>query len=192
MDFDFSHIKLIVGLGNIGDRYARTRHNTGFLFVDRLVEELETRNGNRVTWSEDSKKGVIHTSVPHPKDPSIKLHIIKPTTYMNLSGRAVSAMMSYYQLSLDELLVVHDDLDILLGEYKIQLDKGPKSHNGILSINQHLGTSNYWRIRIGAEYRGESGKDMMSGEAYALEEFCKKEREMLEGVFGEVVQILLD
>ncbi len=192
MKFDFSQIKLIVGLGNIGDRYAKTRHNTGFLFVDRLTEELEARNGDKVTWSEDSKKGVVHTSVLHPNDPSIKLHIIKPTTYMNLSGRAVSAMMSYYQLSLDELLVVHDDLDILLGDYKIQLDKGPKSHNGILSINQHLGTSKYWRVRIGVEYRGESGKDMMSGEAYALEEFSKKEREILDRVFSEVVQILLN
>jgi PTH1 family peptidyl-tRNA hydrolase len=89
-------------------------------------------------------------------------------------------------------IVVHDDLDILLGDYKIQLDKGPKSHNGILSINQHLGTSKYWRVRIGVEYRGESGKDMMSGEAYALEEFSKKEREILDRVFSEVVQILLN
>jgi len=187
MELDLSKIKLIVGLGNIGDRYAKTRHNTGFLFVDRLVEELETRNNDKVTWSEDTKKGVIHTSVPHPNDPSSKLHIIKPTTYMNLSGRAVSAMMSYYQLSLDELLVVHDDLDILLGDYKIQLDKGPKSHNGILSVNQHLGTSNYWRIRIGVEYRGESGKDMMSGEDYALSTFNESERKILEKVFLNIM-----
>lgn len=191
MDIDLSKIQLIVGLGNIGDRYAKTRHNAGFLFVDRLVEELEERSGNKVTWSEDSKKGVIHTSVPHPLDPASKLHIIKPTTYMNLSGRAVSAMMSYYQLSLDELLVVHDDLDILLGDYKIQLDKGPKSHNGILSVNEHLGTSNYWRVRIGVEYRGESGKDMMSGEDYALENFSKREREKLDSVFEGIIQSLL-
>jgi len=190
LNLDLSKIKLIVGLGNIGDRYAKTRHNTGFLFVDRLVEELEKRNSDKVAWSEDSKKGVVHTSVPHPKDPSIKLHIIKPTTYMNLSGRAVSAVMSYYQLSLDELLVVHDDLDILLGDYKIQLDKGPKSHNGILSVNQHLGTSNYWRIRIGVEYRGESGKDMMSGEDYALSTFNESERKILEKVFLDIITFI--
>jgi len=91
--------------------------------------------------------------------------LVKPTTLMNRSGQAVSDILNYFQVSPEEMLLVHDDLDIALGEYKIQFAKGPKIHNGIDSVENYLDTKDFWRLRLGIENRGEdsqiSGKDFV-------------------------------
>ncbi|MBU1071203.1 aminoacyl-tRNA hydrolase, partial [Patescibacteria group bacterium] len=114
-------MKLIVGLGNIGEKYKNTRHNVGFMVVDELEKHKEDLG---------------------------KVMLVKPATFMNESGRAVAKMVRFYKLDLDNLYVVHDDLDLKLGEYKIQKGVGPKVHNGILSVEKELGDKEFWRVRV--------------------------------------------
>jgi PTH1 family peptidyl-tRNA hydrolase len=116
-------MKLIVGLGNPGREYENTRHNVGAIFIDYLKKK-------------EIPSGII---------------LAKTDVFMNDSGTSVRKMVDYYKLGLDFLCVVHDDLDIPLGSYKIQKGKGPKLHNGILSVENELGSEDFWRVRIGVD-----------------------------------------
>jgi len=160
-------MKLIVGLGNPGERYKGTRHNVGFVVMETMVGQAE--------WKESRKmKGVFR------KEEGMVL--VKPTTFMNESGRAVVNFKNFYKISLDDLWVVHDDLDLKLGEYKVQKGVGPKVHNGILSIEKQLGNKDFWRVRVGVD--GRNGHRSVSGEEYVLGKFSKEEM----GVINEVVE----
>lgn len=114
------------------------------------------------------------------------LMLVKPMTYMNKSGEAVQKIMQFYKIPMNDLWVVHDDLDIKLGEYKIQFGKGPKVHNGVNSIEQALGTSEFWRVRIGIDYRSQMTDYRISGEEYVLGKFTHEEKEILNNTFGKV------
>lgn len=135
--------RLVVGLGNPGEEYRNTYHNIGSLLVEKIVESL---NGNFSEWSGKSfyyfKAG--------------ELVFIKPKTYMNESGGAVYSAMKHFGIESDNLLVVHDDADLPLGTYKIDFDRGSAGHNGIKSIIDELGSSAFWRIRIGV--RGDNNE----------------------------------
>lgn len=155
---------LIVGLGNIGEEYEKTRHNAGFMFVDKLAgEEQFLKN----------------------------FTLVKPQTMMNDSGRAVRKIMDFYKLGIDDVVVVHDDLDIAFGEYKIQKDKGPKVHNGVLSVEQCLGRTDFWRVRIGIDNR-QPGVNYGTGADYVLSNFSKVEVKELNVLFEEIVKELAE
>lgn len=155
---------LIVGLGNIGEEYEKTRHNAGFKFVDKLAgEEQFLKN----------------------------FTLVKPQTMMNDSGRAVQKMMNFYKLGIEDVVVVHDDLDIAFGEYKIQKDKGPKVHNGVLSVEQCLGRTDFWRVRIGIDNR-QPGVNYGTGADYVLSNFSKQEVKDLDVLFEEIVKELAE
>ncbi len=133
-------MKLVVGLGNPGKRYKNTRHNIGFMVVNSIAGEIN--------WVE-SKKGKLHYFWK-----SDNLEYIKPQAYMNKSGESVLAVTKKHQnLKKENIFVIHDDLDIKLGEYKIQFGKGPKDHNGLVSIYEKLGTKKFWHVRVGIENR---------------------------------------
>jgi len=153
-------VKLIIGLGNPGKSYAETRHNTGFLVVDALQK------------------------VKLPKAVVLR----KSDVFMNDSGSFVKKLTSAYHLVPSALYIVHDDLDIKLGEYKIQFGRGPKDHNGILSIEDKLGTKDFWRVRVGVDNRPLDGKPM--GEEYVLQNFSEEERKILDKVIFEVCKKL--
>lgn len=146
-------MKLIVGLGNPGQKYKNNRHNVGFMVVDRLMEE---------------------------KLPGIKL--LKPDSFMNRSGVAVKRE----EPNLRFLYVVHDDLDIELGKFKISFGKGPKVHNGLKSIYEQMGTKDFWHVRVGIDNRMKTGF-RGTGEEYVLQNFRPEEREIIKNVIDKVV-----
>jgi peptidyl-tRNA hydrolase, PTH1 family len=157
IQFKLSKIKLVAGLGNIGREYIGSRHNIGFEFVETLA------GSNRFNEEKKLKALLFPVEINHNK-----IILAKPTTMMNASGETVNLIMNYFKFSPEEILIVHDDLDLSLGNYKIQFDKGPKVHNGILSIENRLGTSKFWRLRIGIDNRTLDEKKFMSGADYVL------------------------
>ena len=155
---------LICGLGNPGVNYKNTRHNIGFHLVDNIISHL-----NLDKIKEDKIKelysGVINNQ---------KLFVLKPLTFMNLSGKAVSEIISFYKIKLDNTFVIHDELDLELSKVKIKQGGGNGGHNGLESIDQFVG-KNYFRIRIGIGHPGN--KDLVS--SYVLNKFLKEEEEII-------------
>lgn len=163
-------MKVIVGLGNPGVLYSSTRHNAGILFVEQLAETLHSDYG----WRK-------HFDALIFKTPELVLVKTKEV-FMNESGRLLQGLPE------GELYLVHDDLDIKLGEYKIQKGVGPKVHNGVESIENQLGTKDFWRIRIGIDNRDSQNR--IPGEEYVLQKFSSEEREILKGVCDEIIKTI--
>jgi peptidyl-tRNA hydrolase, PTH1 family len=133
-------IKLIVGLGNPGRQYEKTRHNAGFLFLDSLAEELG------YNWINESKfQGIFAQG----KVANTPIMLLKPNTFMNRSGQAVGKLARYYKLQPEEILVVHDELDFAAGIVKLKKDGGHAGHNGLRDIIAHLNSNQFYRLRIG-------------------------------------------
>lgn len=160
---------LLVGLGNPGSRYALTRHNMGFMALDVLAESLSTR-------FDTSKKWQAQIAEAHWKDTSVTL--LKPQTYMNLSGESVRA---YYQnqphMRTAPLIVFHDEVDIPFGQLRVKLGGGDAGHNGLKSLRQCLGHGDYYRIRLGVG-RPPAGSPLDLAD-YVLQPFAKNETEAL-------------
>ena len=161
-------MKLIVGLGNPGSKYKNYRHNAGFLVID----ELKTR--------------ITNNQIPTSK----QILISKSKNFMNDSGSFVLSQYTKYNIPYTSLYVIHDDLDIRLGEFKIQFGKGPKGHNGILDIEKKLGTSEFWRVRVGVDNRVQRIGDSVQGERYVLEDFVVDEKVILNKVIKEICRKL--
>lgn len=174
---------LIVGLGNPGSEYVHTRHNVGFKVVDALAVALSLR------FSYQKK---VNGQLAHKND----IYLLKPETFMNRSGEAVRAALEYYgdgkpnAQQLKKIFVVHDDLDIALGKFKIQQGKGPKVHNGLNSIIQSVGSELFINVRIGIENRGVD-RALFPGGKYVLAPFTSAEDDKLQQVVPQVVQELL-
>jgi hypothetical protein len=132
-------MKIIAGLGNPGTEYAQTKHNVGFMLVDALAEHL-----NAPAWKEDFFSAITEVRIGGEK-----VFLVKPLTYMNNSGEALGPMLSYYKMDADDLVVVHDDMDIPAGTVRIRKKGGSGGHNGIKSILAHVGSENFARVRIG-------------------------------------------
>ncbi len=155
-------MKLIVGLGNPGPTYSQTRHNIGFMVVDKLIEEL-----NPNTISKKSFEGELFKS----KD----ILLLKPTTFMNLSGKSVQAVANFYKINLDDILVIHDEIDIPFGAIKLKKGGGNGGHNGLKSIDSLI-TKEYNRLRLGVGK--PERKEMVA--SYVLSKFEPKEQEVLD------------
>lgn len=140
---------LLVGLGNPGNEYALTRHNVGFWVIDKIAQTRFIAGFSRKFNSE-----YAHLLVA-----GHKLILLKPQTYMNLSGRAVSAVTQFYKIPLENTIVIHDDLDLPLGKVKLKRGGSAAGHKGLQSIDDLVG-SNYWRMRIGIGHPGH--KDLVS------------------------------
>ena len=132
-------MKIIAGLGNPGAEYAQTKHNVGFMLVDALAEHL-----NAPAWKEDFFSAMTEVRIGGEK-----VFLVKPLTYMNNSGEALGPMLSYYKVDADDLVVVHDDMDIPAGTVRIRKKGGSGGHNGIKSILTHVGSEDFARVRIG-------------------------------------------
>jgi PTH1 family peptidyl-tRNA hydrolase len=132
--------KLIVGLGNPGDEHVEDRHNAGFWFVDALAKQLGVR-----FEAEKRFHGKVAKATWEDRD----LFLLKPNTYMNLSGQAVGALCRFHKILPADLLVVQDELDLKPGTARIKLGGGTGGHNGLKDIHAHLGTPEYWRLRLG-------------------------------------------
>lgn len=178
-------MKLIVGIGNPGEKYVKTRHNVGFQVADRLQTTVYSMD----SWELIKR---FKAEVCRPKADGII--IAKPQTFMNDSGKAVKSLATFYKIPASDIWVVHDDLDIRLGEYKIQFGTGPKVHHGIQSVDEALGTKDYWRVRVGIENRYQTVSSIkyqvsskIPGEEYVLQNFTNGEWETLEQAIIQIV-----
>ncbi|MFZ3591030.1 aminoacyl-tRNA hydrolase [Bacillus sp. DJP31] len=154
-------MKLIIGLGNPGRQYAQTRHNVGFIAVDELAHR------HTISLDKEKFKGLFGTGVIHNE----KVVLLKPLTYMNLSGESVRSLMDYYQISIDDIIVIYDDLDLPVGKIRLRTKGSAGGHNGMKSIIQHTGTQEFKRIRIGVD-RPQNG---MKVPDYVLGKFSPEE-----------------
>jgi len=165
------NLYLIVGLGNPGAEYARTRHNAGFGVAERLAERW------RVAWTYEKK---FNARLASAQRNSRRVLLCEPQTYMNSSGEAVGAVIAYYQVPLTGLLVVVDDADLPLGEIRLRPGGGSGGHHGLESIEQHLGTPEYARLRIGIGR--QSGTREITG--YVLGRFGSTEAALVDKVLN--------
>ncbi len=163
-------IKLIVGLGNPGRQYEKTRHNAGFLFLDRLVIE------SNCAWVSESRFDGLVAEVNIAGG---KVILLKPGAFMNRSGQAVGKVARYYKLSPEEILVVHDDLDFDAGVVKLKKDGGHAGHNGLRDIIAHLGSKEFYRLRIGIG-RPPAGKAVAD---FVLSSPSKNEWDLMSSAF---------
>ena len=116
--------------------------------------------------------------------------MVKPQMFMNRSGEVVTKIANFYKVTIDDLVVIHDDLDIRLGEYKIQKGVGPKVHNGLTSVEERLGTADFWRLRIGVDNRIQNSEFRIQGEDYVLADFLPEEKTIIDGVIEKAVKEL--
>ena len=137
-------IRLVVGLGNPGAEYSETRHNAGFWFCERLAGQLGVSLGREARFH-----GLVGQARP------AGAWLLLPQTFMNRSGQAVGALARFYRVAPSEILVVHDELDIPPGQLRIKFGGGLGGHNGLKDITSHLGTQDYWRLRIGIGHPGD-------------------------------------
>jgi PTH1 family peptidyl-tRNA hydrolase len=159
-------LKLVVGLGNPGSEYARTRHNVGFVVADRLAEVLGARfQGGKFA----AEEAVARAG-------SERIVIVKPQTYMNHSGEAVGAALRFHKLGLEDLVVIHDDLELAPYRVQLKIGGGHGGHNGLKSLNGHVGGVDYARVRVGVG----RPPPMMDPADYVLGRFPKDEAAELE------------
>lgn len=157
-------MKLIVGLGNPGKKYEKTRHNVGFLVLDALQEKLKKEHISNWEHSRKFRAEIAGTQIHNEK-----VILVKPQTFMNESGVAVQSIANFYKVHANDIIVVHDDKDIPLGEIKVQQDRGSAGHNGIKSIIEHIGTQNFLRIRVGVA--NNNAKQMENIADFVLSKF---------------------
>ena len=138
-------IKLFVGLGNPGPEYAATRHNAGFWWIDQIARQLNVQLV--------SERG-FHGLVARASVQGASVWLLQPQTFMNLSGKSVAALARFYKIAPQEILVAHDELDLPAGEAKLKQGGGHAGHNGLRDIHAQLGSSDYWRLRLGIGHPG--------------------------------------
>ncbi len=167
-------MKLIVGLGNPGEKYEKTRHNLGWRVVDFLTEEMEINQ-----LKEDKKFNALIG-----KKNNIVLS--KPLTFMNNSGQSVKAIADYFKIPSQDILIIHDDIDLNLGEVKLQESRGAAGHKGVESVIEHLGTKDFIRIRIGIKPAEEN----IDTEKFVLENFTDQEEKIIKGVIEKAAGLI--
>ena len=170
-------IKLIVGLGNPGEKYERTRHNAGYWWVDAIAAR------KRAAWKKETKFSGWTTRV---EEGGREFHLLKPATYMNESGRSVSALMRFFKIEPAELLVVHDELDLPPGAVKLKRGGGTGGHNGLSDIGEALGTKDFWRLRVGIGHPGD--RDVVAD--YVLDKPRRAEQDAIDPPFERSLELL--
>jgi PTH1 family peptidyl-tRNA hydrolase len=157
---------LVVGLGNPGSKYALTRHNIGFMAVD-----LFAIGANSPPWKEEQKAHVCKFQLDDQQ-----VLLVKPMTFMNLSGQSVQALMQFYKIPLENLIVIQDDIDQPFGKIRFHKNRGHGGHNGIRNISELLGTADYIRLKLGV---GRPAHPEMAVADYVLQKFSSEEQQQL-------------
>jgi len=173
-------MKIIAGLGNPGTQYQKTRHNIGFMAVDKVQEENNLEDFKlEKKFKAEISKGEIGQE---------KVMLVKPQTFMNNSGQALQAIVKFYKLNSKDIIVIHDEIDLPLGKLKISSGKSSAGHNGIKSIMQHLGSEGYTRIRLGVS----PNKKLPSTKTvkYVLQNFSLLQKRELKKVLGEMSEVI--
>lgn len=175
-------MKLIIGLGNPGREYENTRHNAGFMFVDALQKKCELSE-----FSFDKK---FHAEISNGTCPDgTKMILVKPQEFMNRSGSAVYAICEYYKVPFTDIIVVHDDLDIEIGNYKKSHNIRAAGHNGVQDIIEKTGTQEFTRIRIGIEMiGGKKEREKIPGNRFVLQRFSENELHTVTDVISTILK----
>jgi peptidyl-tRNA hydrolase, PTH1 family len=168
---------MIVGLGNPGKEYERTRHNAGFMVVDAFAK------AHGMTWKYEAG---LRSMLAEGNIDGTKLILVKPTTYMNASGEAVRLVMDRFHISAPSILVISDDVDLSLGSMRYRTEGGPGGHNGLKSIISLLGTQAFARLKIGVGAPSEH----IALEDYVLGKFVKEEHGVIDRVVAKALEIL--
>ncbi|SHN70575.1 aminoacyl-tRNA hydrolase [Desulfitobacterium chlororespirans] len=163
-------MKLIVGLGNPGGQYAETRHNAGFLLLDCLAEELKLDFRPKF-------QGLMAETMMEGE----KVYLLKPQTFMNLSGRSIRELAQFYKIAPEDIMVVYDDMDLPVGRLRLRSSGSAGGHNGIKSTIAELGTEEFWRLKVGIG-RPTAGWDSAR---YVLASFAKEEIPVLEEILDK-------
>jgi len=175
-------MKLIVGLGNPGNQYAHSRHNIGFMCVSHFAKERE--------WGFEKKEGLARTA--HGRIDSEEIVLARPQTFMNASGEAVKKLTIKYRIKPEDLIVVHDEMDLRLGIIRIRKGGGTAGHNGVESIIRELGTADFVRVRVGVGHPRDSATDEQRHVVgYVLGDFGGDEAEVIKKVIAEVDQAIV-
>lgn len=170
-------MKLIVGLGNPGKKYAATRHNVGFTAIKRLADKFDIRNVDKD----------CEALIAKGKIKEIKVILAQPLTYMNNSGRSVAKLVNKYNVSLEDLVVIYDDLDLPTGKLRVKSKGSSGGHNGIQSIMDNLNSEEINRIRIGI------GRPLdLPVTEYVLREFSKEQQKRVEETFEIIEQVIVE
>lgn len=172
-----SAIKLIVGLGNPGREYEQTRHNAGFWFLDELAWAWKAS-------FKDEKK--FFGAVARVARPEGDVWLLKPGTFMNRSGQAVAALAQFYKIKPEEIMVVHDELDIACGRIKFKLGGGNGGHNGLKDIQARLGTPDYYRLRLGIDHPGDKAQVV----GYVLNKPSAEDRQKIDDSIAKSLRAL--
>jgi len=172
-------MKLIIGLGNPGIKYEKTRHNLGWLVIDQLAQEIGINN-----WKNETKFNSLITQGGFNDQ---KIILAKPETFMNDSGLAVQSIASYYKIPSREIIIIHDEIDLPLGKIKVQESCGAAGHKGVQSIINHLGTNNFNRIRIGIKPK----KSDIETEKFVMQKFTNKEKKVLKEIIKRAAQVII-
>lgn len=166
-------MKLVVGLGNPGLEYSRTRHNVGYMFLDKYYSGF--------TLNKQFKAMELNIRIGEEN-----VILIKPITYMNSSGESLILYKNYYKVSESDILIIHDDMDISLGDYKLSFNHGAGGHNGIKSIIRCLSSKEFYRLRLGISKNDKEMKE------YVLDKFGKEENNILEDTLSKLEDLVPD
>lgn len=170
-------MKLIVGLGNIGKEYDNTRHNIGFMTVDKIAEYFKV----------DFNKKKFNGSYCEIFYENEKVILLKPEKYMNLSGEVVKPFVDFFKINIEDILIISDDLDMPIGKIKLKYKGSSGGHNGLKNISLHLGTENFKRLKIGI-----SNDKTRDTKDYVLGKFTKEELNNLNELLNEMPKIFID
>lgn len=168
-------MKIIVGLGNPGDEYKFTRHNAGFIMIDKFAEQ------NGMEFNKKKFKSLVAEKNINGE----KVILLKPQTYMNLSGEAVKEAMSFYKLDVEDLVIIYDDIDLPIGKVRYREKGSSGTHNGMRNIMLHVKDEHIKRIKIGI--CGDRNRNQSLAD-YVLQSFTKDEKEILENIYPEVLE----
>lgn len=170
-------MKLIVGLGNPGKEYENTRHNIGFMVIDYILKDLNITNGK------EKMGGISYETNINGE----KVMFLKPQEYINLSGNVINKYMQFYKIDVEDLFIIHDDLDLEVGKFKLREKGGSGGHNGLKNIESHLKTKDYHRMKIGI-----SNNKNIDTKDYVLGHLNKEEKESLNKIIELGPNIIKD
>ncbi len=174
-------MKIIVGLGNPGKQYEKTRHNVGFMALEQFLKDFESAKDTLWNNSTKFKSDIVEISWQPKAGKAEKLILVKPKTFMNNSGLSVKLLTTFYKLQSEDVWVMHDDVDFPVGSMRIRMGGASAGHRGVMSIIENLGTDKFWRFRMGIGRPGESQHDGV--EHHVLDNFSRQDhakvREML-------------
>ena len=170
-------MKLIVGIGNPGKEYEHTRHNIGFDVIDTICNKFDIVNSK-------TKFNGIYYELNYKNE---KIILLKPQSYVNLSGEVVIKFLNYFKINIDDMLVIVDDLDQQIGKYKLKTNSSSGGHNGLKNIELHLGTKNYKRLKIGI-----SNNKSIDTKDYVLGKFSSEDRKIINDIINSSVDIAID